>query len=211
MPVSLVLANEHPLILDALLQLCDQEPDLTICATCRDGRESLAAVAEHQPDVLVLGLDMHDARDKAFLRMLGRARRRTRIVILTPQIDDQQLLEAVETGVTGVVLEEMAADVLVECVRTVAKGRISLQHDAADRALHQLSHRIDRAEDEDPLTPREKEIVRQVASGFRNKEIARNLSISEGTVKIHIYKIYNKLDITNRVDLARYAALNGIV
>jgi DNA-binding NarL/FixJ family response regulator len=212
MPISLVLADDHPLVLDGLEGLFDQEPDFQVLARCTDGEQALQAVHDLAPDVLVLDIRMPKMDGLELLRAMRGEGLKTRVVLLTAALDDDDLIDAIRLGVKGIVLKEMAPDLLIKCVRTVDAGGQWLEKHSVSQALEKhLAREADERRIAKLLTPREIEIVRLVAQGHRNKEIAWKLSISEGTVKLHVHHIYEKLGVDNRVELATYARDRGIV
>ena len=212
MPIRLVVADDHPLILDALESLFGLEQDFQVLARCRDGAETLQAVRHSQPDVLILDIRMPGKDGLAVLRELRQEQCPTRVVLLTAALEDDEVLEAIRLGVHGVVLKEMASHFLVQCVRKVHAGEQWLERHSIGRALDTLlRHQDGRRDLAGVLTPREQEIVRLVARGLRNKGIAAALSISEGTVKIHLHNIYKKLHLTNRLALTLYARDKGLI
>lgn len=212
MPIRLLLADDHPIVLDGLEQLFRLEPDFEVVARSRDGEETLRALQVHRPDVLVLDIRMPRGDGLDVLRGLEAGGLLTRVVLLTADLGEEQLVEALRLGVGGVVLKEMAPQLLVEAIREVHAGRRWLDKGSMDRALGKLLQRDeDRRETAEPLTPRELEIVRMVARGLRNRAIAEKLFISEGTVKIHLHNIYQKIAVDGRLELAVYAQRKGLV
>lgn len=206
MPISVVLADDHPVVLAGLEQLMALERDFVVLASCADGEEAVQAVRAHRPDVLVLDLQMPRMDGLEAMRVLQGENLPTRTVILTASLGDQDVLEAVRLGARGVVLKDTAPDLLVRCIRTVHAGGRWLEHGAVTEALGRLRARDDAAQQAArQLTPRELEIVRLVAQGRRNKEIARRLAITEGTVKIHLHNIYEKTGVDRRVGLTLWA------
>jgi DNA-binding NarL/FixJ family response regulator len=136
----------------------------------------------------------------------------TRVVILTATLDEEGLAEAVRLGVRGLVLKELAPKLLVQCIRKVHAGELWLEKRSVSSALEKLLQRESaRNEAAQVLTLREIEIIKQVAAGLRNTEIGKKLFISEGTVKIHLHNIYQKLGVDSRTKLARYAQEKGLV
>jgi DNA-binding NarL/FixJ family response regulator len=212
MSIRLVLADDHPPILQGLTLLLRQEPDLEVLAVCRDGEETLQAVRQFQPDVLILDILMPGKDGLAVLRELRQLEIPTRVILLTAAIDEDNLLEAMRLGVGGVVLKEMAVPLLIQCVRKVYAGDQWLERHSIGRAMEKMLRReAGTREVAKLLTPRELEIVRLAASGLRNKEIASKLTISEGTVKIHLHRSYEKLHVDSRIALLRYAQTKGLV
>jgi DNA-binding NarL/FixJ family response regulator len=212
MALGVVLVDDHPIVLDGLEHLFRCEPDITVVARCRNADEALRALRAHEPDVLVLDLVMPGGGGLELLRALRGVERRTRIVLLTAVVDDEQLLEAIRLGAEGVVLKDMAPRLLIDAIREVHRGGQWLEQGLGGFALRRLLAREKRSSAAARLlSSREREIVRLVTSGLRNRAIAERLSISEGTVKVHMHNIYEKLDLTGRIELTNYARENGLI
>ena len=212
MSIGLVLADDHPIILDGLDHLFRQEEDFKVLARCRDGEETLQAVRKHRPDVLILDLRMPGKDGLAVLREVRKEKLPTRVVLLTAEMSDAEALEAIRLRVNGVVLKEMAPQLLVKCIRKVHAGGQWWEKRSLGRAMETMLRReAGEREIAGVLTPRELQIVRLVASGLHNKEIADKLTISEGTVKIHLHHIYEKLHVDGRLELTLYAQDKGLV
>lgn len=212
MEARLVLADDHPIVLDGLAQLFRLEPGFRIMARCMNGDETLAAVRRYRPDVLVLDVRMPGKDGFAVLKELAAENLRTHVVLLTAALEEDGVMEAIRLGVRGLVLKEMAPQVLVECVRTVQAGGRWLDNRSVVHALESIARReAGTARLSSVLSPRELEIVRWIANGLRNKHIAEQLGITEGTVKIHLHRIYEKLQVDGRLALLVYARRNGLV
>lgn len=210
--ITLVLADDHPLILDALESLFRVESDFKVLARCADGEETLQAVRRHHPDVLILDVRLPKMDGLAVLRQMQRETLDTRVVLLTVGIDEDEVLEAIRLGVLGVVLKEMAPRLLVQCVRKVHAGEQWLEKRSVGRALEKMLRReASGHEVAGTLTARELQVVRLVASGLRNKEIADQLHLSEGTVKIHLHHIYAKVNVDGRLALTLWAQKKDLV
>jgi len=211
MPITLVLADDHPIFLSGLEDIFRPEPDFQVLARCLEGQAALGAVRQLKPDVLILDLRMPKMDGLGVLREMQKEKLSTRVVVLTAAPEEDEVLEAIRLGVYGVVLKEMAPRLLVQCIRKVAAGEQWLEKRSVSLALEKLLKReaatrqIARI-----LTPREIEIVRMVTEGLRNKVIAERLYVSEGTVKIHLHHIYEKLKVNSRLQLARYARDEGL-
>jgi len=210
MPITLVIADDHPLILDGMENLFRLEKDFKVVARCLDGEETVKAVRKHKPDVLVLDIRMPGTDGLSLLREMKKEKLSTRVVLLTGALDEDELAEAVRLGVRGLVLKEMAPKLLVQCIRQVHAGELWLEKRSVTSALEKLLQReAGQREAALLLTPREIEIVKQVAAGLRNTEIGKRLFISEGTVKMHLHNIYQKLGVDSRTKLTRYAQEKG--
>jgi two-component system nitrate/nitrite response regulator NarL len=209
--IRIVLADDHVIVLDGLEQLFRLEPEFEVVARSTTAEAAVKAVQEHRPDVLVLDLVMPGHDGMWVLRELSELNLPTRTVLLTAHVEENRLVEAIRLGVWGVVLKEMAPRMLMECVRKVSAGEKWLEQQSVTRAIERMQKReseIDRLTR--LLTPRELEIVRLASEGLRNKEIGERLSITEGTVKIHLHNIYEKLGVTGRSQLILYATKHGL-
>jgi DNA-binding NarL/FixJ family response regulator len=212
MPIRLVLADDHRLVLSGLELFLRQEPDFEVLACCYDGLETLQVVHQLRPDVLILDFCMPGKDGLTMLREICQAEIPTRVVLLTAAMDEDSLLEAMRLGVSGVVLKEMTVPLLIQCIRKVYAGDQWLERRLIGRAIEKMLRREAGAREVAKiLTPREIEIVRLVASGLRNKQIADKLAISEGTVKIHLHRSYEKLHVDSRMALLHYAQVKGLV
>jgi DNA-binding NarL/FixJ family response regulator len=209
--IRIVLADDHAIVLDGLEQLFRLEPEFEVVARSTTAETAVKAVQEHRPDVLVLDLVMPGHDGIWVLREMSELNLPTRTVLLTAHVDENRLVEAIRLGVWGVVLKEMAPRMLMECVRKVHAGEKWLEQQSVTRAMERMQKReseIDRLTR--LLTPRELEIVRLASEGLRNKEIGERLTITEGTVKIHLHNIYEKLGVTGRSQLILYATKHGL-
>jgi DNA-binding NarL/FixJ family response regulator len=201
-PIKLVLCDDHPFVLMGLRQLFETG-GFDVLQTCEDGVAALAAVRRHQPDVLVLDLQMPGLDGFAVLREMQNERLATRPVVLTASPGASQTAKLSALGAKAVLRKTEAPDRLVQCVREVHGGAIWLDPLAtAPAATVDPSPRRDQLRQ--LLTPREIEIVDTVALALPNKVIAQRLGITEGTVKLHLHRIYDKLKLRGRMDLLLY-------
>jgi DNA-binding NarL/FixJ family response regulator len=204
--IRVLLADDHPIVLGGLDQLLSLEPDITVVARCTNGNEALAAIARERPNVAVVDLTMPSRSGLEVLRELQATRSPVRMVLLTARIEHEQVLEALSLGVAGIVLKESAPLQILDCIRRVAAGGQWIDQVIGSRTLDGLLRRQSgAAKAAAVLTAREIEVVRMVARGLRNKEIADLLSITEGTVKAHLRTIFEKLAIDSRMKLIVYA------
>ena len=210
MSVRLILVDDHPIVLQGLQQLLQRQPDFTVTAACQNADEALAAIQREPPDVLLLDLRMPGTTGLEFLRRLGDQGLSCRTVLLTAAIEDAEVIEAVRLGVCGLVMKDSTPDTLVDCVRRVHEGGQCMDHEIVNKAFRSALDR-ETAVREAALTPREIELVRMVAEGLRNKAIATRLSISEGTVKVHLHNIYEKLGVDGRLELTLVAQQKGLL
>jgi len=210
--IDLVLADDHPIVLAGLENMFRRERDCRVVASCVDGVEAMRAISRHRPDVAVLDLRMPRMHGLAVLQQMQKEKLATRTVLLAAVLEDDDLVEAVRLGVRGIVLKEMAPTLVVQCVREVHAGGQWLEKRSVSQAIEKLIRREEATRDMAKiLTPRELQIAGAVASGLRNKEIADKLGIAEGTVKIHLHVIYEKLKIDGRMALVLRMKENAMI
>jgi DNA-binding NarL/FixJ family response regulator len=211
MTINLVLADDHPIVLTGLESILEAEKDFNIVARCLDGEQALDAVRKFNPDILVLDVRMPVKDGLGVLRDMKKEKLTPGVVILTAAMDEEELTEAIRLGVRGLVLKELAPKLLVQCLRQVYAGGLWLEKHSVCSALEKLLQgEAGKLEAARVLTPREIEVVKQVATGFRNAEIGKRLFISEGTVKMHLHNIYEKLQLDSRIKVSRYAQQKGL-
>ena len=210
MPITIILADDHPVVRRGLLQFFADVEDFDVVAECEDGDSALENVRHHKPDVLIVDLRMPTTGGLEVLRRLRNEPYIPATILLAGNISDDEVIEAMRLGAKGVVLKEMAPTLLVQCIRKVANGGIWLEKEAIGRALGKLLQ-VGDGRARTALTPREIEIVRMVAQGIGNREVAERLFISEGTVKTHLHTIYEKVGVKGRMQLATYARENGLL
>jgi len=209
-PIRVVIAEDHAIVLSGLASLLALESDLAVVAACSNGETTIEAVRAHEVDVLLLDLCMR-LDGLAVMRALIKEGICPRVVLLTAEIDDDQTLEAVRLGVGGIILKEMAPQLLMECIRKVHAGERWVEGKSVSRALDTLLRREAGLRDlHQVLTKRELDIVRMIVLGLRNSEIGQRLSVSEGTIKGHLHHIYEKLGVKGRMGLLLFAQEKGL-
>lgn len=212
MAIRLVLADDHPVVLHGLQRLFERLGEFEVVGTCASGNEVLGALQQLQPDVLVLDLRLPGRSGVDVLKSMVDEKLSCRTVVLTAAIDDRQAVEVVRLGAKGIVLKESSPEVLLECVRRVHRGEEWIEQEVLSGAFgHVVRGEAAIRDAARHLTPRETEIVRMVVQGLRNRAVAERLSISEGTVKIHLHHIYEKLGIDGRLELVLWAQQHGVI
>jgi two-component system nitrate/nitrite response regulator NarL len=203
---TLLLADDHFLI-RAGVEAVLRASEFQIVATACTGDEAMQAIGKSDPSICLLDVRMPGKSGLEILQSLRAAGDERLVVLITADLDDETLIEAVRAGVNGIVLKEAAATELLDCLRSVVAGRRVISPDLLERALDLSLSKPP----EDPfarLTPRERDVVEMLAKGLRNRDIAAALGMGEGTVKTYLHTIYQKLDIENRTELALYVLQN---
>jgi DNA-binding NarL/FixJ family response regulator len=202
----LVLADDHPVVLAGLHGLLKGAGLFEVLTIASNGAAALESIRELVPEIAVLDITMPEMTGIDVLRAVEAEQLATRVVLLTASVKDEQIASAVRHGVWGIVLKDAAADELITCLHQVAAGRRWLPTEIVDAALQRDDARqAENAKYDAVLTSREREIAILVARGMPNKVISRETGISEGTVKIHLHNVYQKLNVANRTALATIA------
>jgi DNA-binding NarL/FixJ family response regulator len=219
--IRIVVADDHPIFRDGLCKLLALEEDFEVVAQAQDGRQVLEVLQQHEPDILLLDLKMPGLDGLGTLQRLQAVKNKTRVIVLTASDDKNEFVQAMRLGTSGIVLKQTATELLIKSIRKVHAGEIWLdshttaavirQFVAADEPPPQLAPASPgRERERSPLSQREREIVALVAQGFKNKEMAEKMFISEQTVKNHLHNIFDKLGVSDRLELALYAIHNNL-
>jgi DNA-binding NarL/FixJ family response regulator len=201
--IRVVIADDHAVVRQGLRTFLDLQDDIEVVAEAGDGAEALTAAEEHAPDVVLIDLVMPNVDGIEAIRGLRERVPAARAIVLSSFIEDEKLLPAVRAGAAGYLLKDVEPQQLVEAIRTVHAGGALLHPRVASRLLEEMAS--------DPLTPREREVLALIGRGMANKVIARELSLSEKTVKAHVSSILAKLGVSDRTQAALYAVRAGLV
>lgn len=204
---TLVVADDHPLVREALASLFETG-GYSVVARVENGAQALAAIAEHVPDLAVIDINMPAPDGVEVLRQVRAAGDRTRVVLLTGSVETRRLEEALRLRVDGLVFKDAPVEMLLRCAQAALDGQPWIDRAAMEQLLQRNGTP---APSGARLTERESAIVRHVAGGLRNKEIARLLGIEEGTVKMHLHNLFRKLGVASRTELALVARREGLV
>jgi DNA-binding NarL/FixJ family response regulator len=203
---TIVLADDHPLVLRGLAQLIAGRPQFAIASTATDGDAAIADIRRYAPDVAVLDVNMPKSSGLDVLRAVVAERLATRVVFLTASLTDERILQAVNLGIYGIVLKDSAPETLLDCLDQVVAGGRWFAPDLVQAAeKREIARQRNSRGPIEALTTREAEVMRLVISGLSNKQVARQLALSEGTVKIHLHNVYRKLNLGSRTALTVYA------
>ncbi len=220
--IRIVVADDHPIFRDGLCKLLALEEDFEVVAQAQDGRQVLDVLQQHEPDILLLDLKMPGLDGLATLQRLQGSKNKTRVIVLTASDDKNEFVQAMKLGTSGIVLKQTATELLIKSIRKVHAGEIWLDSHTTAAVIRQFvaadepaapataSAPQPRDRERSPLSQREREIVALVAQGFKNKEMAEKMFISEQTVKNHLHNIFDKLGVSDRLELALYAIHNNL-
>jgi DNA-binding NarL/FixJ family response regulator len=209
----ILLADDHGLVREGLRLILDRQPDLEVTAEAADGAEAIEQALRHDLDLAVLDVSMPRLTGLQAARHLRAQRPGLKVLMLSMHDNEQFFFEALKVGASGYVLKTAADEDLVSACRAALRGESFLYPGAVRALVRDFLERGRRGEDmpEDPLTPRELEVVKLIAEGNTTKEIARVLTISENTVERHRANVLDKLGLRDRVALALYAVRRGLV
>jgi len=207
--ITVVLADDHAVVRHGLRFMLEQRPDIQIVGECGDGGRAVELVAELLPNVALLDLLMPAMDGVAAAREIKRLVPSTQIIILTSYYDDEHIFNAIKAGALSYLLKDSSPQELVEAVRGAARGESKLHPMIAARVLLEMQQR--QRSPLNDLTPRELEVLTQIARGRSNHEIAQELVISEPTVRTHVANILSKLHLADRTQAAIYALQQHLV
>ncbi len=216
--IRVVIADDHPIVRDGLRKLLSLEDDIEVVGEAGDGHETLELIDRLEPDIVLLDLRMPNVDGLATLQTLQVSPHRTRVIVLTASEDKNEFVQAMKLGCSGIVLKQTAPELIVKSIRKVHSGEIWLDSHTTAAVMKQFataggesaSSGTSKVRERSPLSTREREIVAFVAQGYKNKEMAEKMFISEQTVKNHLHNIFDKLGVSDRLELALYAIHKGL-
>jgi two-component system, NarL family, nitrate/nitrite response regulator NarL len=211
----IAIADDHTILRDGLKMLIADYPEFQVVGEADTGEQALEVIGLLDPDILLLDLVMPGMGGMQVLRSLRDAGRKTRVILLSGAVEGDDISRSFELGARGLVRKDVAASMLINCMRAVREGKYWIGRQSAEsieEVLQRCRSSAKRASPENyRLTPREMQIIRAVVSASTNREIAQQLSISEETVKHHITNIFDKLGVYNRLELTLFVFHHGII
>jgi DNA-binding NarL/FixJ family response regulator len=201
-PIRVAIADDHALFREGLRLLLELEKDVKVVAEIEFANDLAPTLSKTSCDILLLDLNM----DRSVLGDIERLSRITKVIVLTGSERLDEMVAAFRSGARGIVRKTHASETLVKAMRAIAEGMIWMPPDVQSQLTA-----VESVGEVNPLSAREREVVRYVAVGFRNAEVARRLAISEGTVKVHLSNIFQKLNVRDRVELTLYALRSGLI
>ncbi len=206
-PIRLLLVDDHEVVRQGLHLFLEPDDNLDIVGEASDGREAVAQAARLKPDVVLMDLLMPVLDGVSAIREIKARLPEVEIIALTSVLEDRLVVDAVQAGAMGYLLKDTNADALIEAIYAAAKGEVRLHPEAAKRLVREVRSEGMR----ESLTPRETDVLRLLAKGQSNKDIADATGLSEGTVKTHVSRILSKLALSSRTQAALFALKEGLV
>ena len=208
--IRILIADDHAVVRHGLRALIATEPDLELVGEAADGVEAVELTATLRPDVILMDMAMPRKTGLEAICDIKRADPQARILVLTSFAEDDQVFPAIKAGATGYLLKDAAPRELLQAIRDVERGDVSLHPTIARKLVSELKRPPDLPPAEEPLTEREVQVLALVARGLSNQEIADQLVIGERTVRTHVSNILRKLHLANRTQAALYAQREGL-
>jgi NarL family two-component system response regulator LiaR len=209
MAIGIVVVDDHPIVRDGLVAVLATQPDFEVVGEASSGPEAIRCVSTVRPDVILLDLEMPEMDGVETLLRLREIDPALRVIVFTAFDTDERIVKAVQAGAQGYLLKGVPRDEIFNAIRVVHAGGALLQPVVASKLLRQVTR--DAQPEADALTERELEVLRLMAQGQMNKEIAAALVISERTVKFHVSAILSKLGAGNRTEAVTLAAQQGLI
>lgn len=208
--IRILIADDHAIVREGLRTLIDTEPGLTLVGEAADGVEAVTRARLLKPDVILMDMSMPRKDGLTAIREIKEADPAARILVLTSFAEDDKVFPAIKGGASGYLLKDSSPLELLNAIRTVHRGEVSLHPTIARKVIHELNQSSALPPTTDPLTEREVDVLRLVAQGLSNEAIAERLTLSERTVRTHVTNILSKLQLANRTQAALYALRQGL-
>jgi len=202
-PARVLVVDDHALLRTGVANIINLEPTLEVVAEAANGLDAIEAYRAQRPDVVLMDLRMPEMEGVEAVRRIREMDPQARVIVLTTYDADEDIARALQAGAKAYILKDIAADALIACIRDVLTGKTYL----APAAAAKLAERVTQVQ----LTPRELSVLRLLANGHSNKEIASALTIAERTVKTHLGHLFEKLGVTSRTEAVRVATRRGLV
>lgn len=211
--INILIADDHTMVRQGLKQILELEKDITVVALASNGNEAVKMARDYKPDIILMDINMPGINGLQAIKEIKQEKIPCRVIVLTIHEDREYLFKTLQMGAEGYVLKDAEPAVLIEAIRSVYKGQSYIQPNMTRELVKEFNrvtlHEKDKNEDNN-LTSREVQVLELIAEGMINKEIARQLYISEKTVKNHVSNIFKKLEVSDRTQAAIYAFKHNI-
>ncbi len=211
--IRVILADDHTVFRQGLKSLLSLEEDIKVVSEAANGKEAIDYAKQMHPDIIIMDINMPILNGLEATKKIKEELPKTKIIILTSQGDDKSIFNLIEAGAEGYLLKDVAAENLVSAIRDVQQGKSILHPEVTQKLLTRFVKKDDpsKSKPQDLLTDREVEVLKALAKGYTNQQIAEELYISQRTVQNHLHNIYNKLGINGRTEAVIYAIQEGII
>jgi len=209
--IRVLIVDDHTIVRKGIRALLAEIEGIEVVGEADNGQEAVAQAETLHPDVILMDLAMPKMDGIEATRQIKASQPESRILVMTSFAADDKVFPAIKAGALGYLLKESAPEDLVQAIRQIHRGESSLHPTIARKVLQEITHSADRPPTPDPLTEREAEVLRLVAQGLSNQDIARKLNISDPTVRTHVSNILSKLHLATRIQAALYALREGLV
>lgn len=209
-PIRVLLVDDHAILRKGIRALLSTEPDIEVVGEASDGQEALVRSAALQPDVILMDLVMPNMDGIEATRQVMGRQPDARVLVLTSFVADDKVFPAIKAGALGYILKDSGPNELVQAIRQVHRGEPTLEPEIARKVLFELAQPPKRPPTSEPLTARELEVLRLIAQGKSNREIAKDLVLAELTVRTHVSNVLGKLHLASRTQAALYALKEGL-
>jgi NarL family two-component system response regulator LiaR len=209
-PIRVFVAEDHAIVRKGICALLNLEPGIEVVGEASNGLEAVRGIERAQPDVVLMDLVMPEMDGIEAIQQVMTRQPLSRVLVLTSFATDDKVFPAIKAGAMGYLLKDSEPREVVDAIRQVHRGETSLHPRIARKLVQELSRPPDRPPTPDPLTEREMEVLRLVAQGKSNRAIADDLTITEGTVRVHVSSILGKLHLASRTQATLYALREGL-
>ena len=209
--VNIVLADDHAIFREGVRKLLEAQPELRIVGEAADGEETVRIVRQLNPHILLLDLALPRLAGLEALREVSTLGLQTRTIVLTAEVEREQIVDALQLGAHGIVMKHSSLDLLLKCIRCVNDGQYWVGQESVSDLIHAVrqmnpaQQSVTGSRRDFGLTARERQVIALVGAGYTNKDLGRKLGISENTAKHHLTNIFDKLGVSNRLELVLFA------
>ncbi len=210
-PIKVLITDDHPVVREGLSAMLNKEPDIQVVGEAENGTEAIDKATELQPDVVLMDLRMPEVDGVEAMCQIRAANPGIKFIVLTTYDNDEYIFKGIEAGARAYLLKDAPREELFKAIRAVYKGESLIEPAVAGKVLDRFAELSRQAQVVDALSEREVEVLKLMAKGAANKEIAAGLCISESTVKTHIQTIFQKLEVSDRTEAVTEALQKGII